>query len=403
MPGARLHRPSAVRACDEPGPVRAALQFVPHSGADLYRALVHLVRQHAGALPRVSLDTIEASIVNEAYEDLGLEPPTHVLSLEMGRRPHHPGHRGHHRVPPRTLPGRRRRRLRDLPRRGIRHARRRPGACAFRIAHTRAVLRDSLRQAHLAARLAITEATQPAAVLVRLGGATNGTRLDPGSYDAQRRRLLARMAVVELAEALQGRMAELDDETLIVYSNRATIEAALARLAADRSGPLAVTSRRSEGRMGIGLGATVPAAEENARRALVMGERDGDLHVALPDGQVLLATADHARVGTGSVRRTSPRSDRGTAWARTPGVRPARPCLAAARRHVGDSHRPGARVRHRTTVGPEVDDDAGASRHRDPNGGPGRSGRGTATDGVPDRRVDADALARPIRISSQRP
>jgi hypothetical protein len=102
------------------------------------------------------------------------------------------------------------------------------------------------------------------------------------------------MAVVELAEALQGRMAELDDETLIVYSNRATIEAALARLTADRSGPLAVTSRGSKGRMGIGLGATVPAAEENARRALVMGERYGDLHVALPDGQVLLATADHA-------------------------------------------------------------------------------------------------------------
>jgi len=276
------------------GPYRAALQFVPHSGADLYRALVHLVRQHAGALPRVSLDTIERSVVTEAYEDLGLDPPTHVLSLEMG--PDDPTIRATEDI---TAFHFERYRAGDVDvcvtcLGAVYGTLVAAGIPAFRIAHTRAVVRDSLRQAHLAARLAITEATQPAAVLVRLVGATGGTRLDPGSYDAQRRRLLARMAVVELAEALQGRMADLDDETLIVYSNRATIEAALARLAVDRSGPLGVAGRGSESRMGIGLGATVPAAEENARRALVMGERSGDLHVALPDGQVLLATADHA-------------------------------------------------------------------------------------------------------------
>ena len=38
--------------------------------------------------------------------------------------------------------------------------------------------------------------------------------------------------------------------------------------------------------IGIGIGATVPGAEENARRALLMGERDGELHIAASDGAV---------------------------------------------------------------------------------------------------------------------
>ena len=77
-----------------------------------------------------------------------------------------------------------------------------------------------------------------------------------------------------------------------MYANRTTIEAALTRLAADRSGPFGAMRRLPEVTLGIGLGGTVQAAEENARRALVMSERYGDLHIGLPDGEVLLATQD---------------------------------------------------------------------------------------------------------------
>jgi hypothetical protein len=272
-------------------PMAAALQYVPHSGADLYRALLHLQREHRGDLPRISLDTIEPSVVGEAYEDLGLTPPRHILPLDMG-------------VDGAIRP------VGDIT--AFHLARYREGdvdvcvTClgtvyaelaaagvpALRIAHTRTVLRDSLRQAHLAARLAITEAMQPAAVIVRFGEPDATRAADPGSYEGQRRRLEIRMAVVGLAEGLSGRIAELDAETLIVYANRTSVEAALSRLAADASGPLGAMRRMPELRLGIGLGGTVRAAEENARRALVMSERYGDLHIGLPDGEVLLATQE---------------------------------------------------------------------------------------------------------------
>src|SRR5436190_932393 len=61
----------------------ATLRYVPHSAADLYRTLVHLLRENRGELPRISLDTIQPAIVREAYEDLGLEPPGHILPLEV--------------------------------------------------------------------------------------------------------------------------------------------------------------------------------------------------------------------------------------------------------------------------------------------------------------------------------
>jgi hypothetical protein len=166
------------------------------------------------------------------------------------------------------------------------------GVPAMRIAHTRTVLRDALRQAHLAARLAITEAMQPAAVIVRSADPDAGRGAAPASYEGQRRRLEVRMAVVDLAEGLSGRIAELDAETLIVYASRTSVEAALSRLTVDRSGPLGTLHRMSDLTMGIGIGSTVRAAEENARRALVMGERYGELHIGFPDGEVQLASQE---------------------------------------------------------------------------------------------------------------
>jgi len=157
------------------------------------------------------------------------------------------------------------------------------------------VLRDALREADLAARLAITETTQLAAVIVAAPGPHGG---DPpsggaaGSYDAQRRRLRAREMALDLAERLQGRLADLDESTFIVHSNRGAVEAAIARLLAGQGGPLDLQRLPGDLRVGVGMGATAPGAAENARRALVMGERDGDLHVAYADGAVVRASAD---------------------------------------------------------------------------------------------------------------
>jgi len=273
--------------------LRATLQFVPHSGADLYRTLVQLLREFQGVLPRVSLDTIESAVVREAYEDLGLDPPRHLLPLEA-----EPGSAAIRSVADIAAFHEERFRqgdvdvcltclgavYRELQSRGI---------PARRITHTRSVMRDALNQAQLAARLAITESTQPAAVLIQVPGLRARGTDDGGSYETQRRRLRAREEILDLAERIQGRLTDLDDETFAIYTSRGTIEDALSRLTSGHGGPLDLRRLPPETRLGVGLGATVPAAEENARRAMVMGQRHGDLHVAFADGEVIRATADH--------------------------------------------------------------------------------------------------------------
>jgi hypothetical protein len=102
--------------------------------------------------------------------------------------------------------------------------------------------------------------------------------------------LRAREEILDFAERLQGRLADFDEETFIVYTNRGTIERAISNLMAGHGGPLEFHRLRSDLRVGVGLGATVSAAEENAQRALVMGERQGDLHVVFADGEVFGAS-----------------------------------------------------------------------------------------------------------------
>lgn len=275
------------------GVLRATLRFVPHGGADLYRALVHLLRTHHGELPRISLDTIESAIVTEAYADLGLEPPSHVLELEEAGQP--VGLRPADDIVAYHL---------DATRRGdvdvcvtclgeVDRSLRAAGVQTFRISHTRSALREALEQASLAARLAITEVSQPAAVLVRAsmlarttsGGSTGGT-----SYDVQRRRLRIREVILDLAERVQGRLVDLDETTFVIYTNRGTIDGAISRLLEGHGSPFDPTVLPAGIHVGVGLGATVSAAEEHARRALAMGERDGVLHVVHPDGAVVRAS-----------------------------------------------------------------------------------------------------------------
>jgi hypothetical protein len=273
------------------GPLRATLQFVPHAGADLYRTLVLLLREFGGVLPRLGIDTIEEPIVNEAYDDLGLEPPARVIPLDAeadepairSASDLFQSHRALYEAGEvdlcLTCVGSVHRQLIAA------------GVPAERITHTRSAMREALRQASLAARLALTETTQPAVVLVAVPGLRTGTE-DGGPYEIQRRRLRVHEALLDVAERLQGRLADLDDERFIVYTSRGAIEEALSRLMDGHDGPLRAERFPPEARIGVGLGATVAAAEENAQRALVMGERHGDLHVAFPGGEVIGASTD---------------------------------------------------------------------------------------------------------------
>lgn len=265
----------------------AVLQYVPQSGADLYCTLIHLLQEFEGRLPRVSLDTIEPWVVDEAYADVSMPPPHHLISLEVE------GEEERMRPVSELIAFHRERWEagevdicltcigsvdRELQAHGI---------PSRRISHTRSALREALRQAQLAERLVLTETTQPAAVLIRLPEVRGGGRGRGGHYEAQRRLLRTREALLSLAERLQGRLTDLDEESFIVTTNRGTVEAAISRLATDKGGPLRLDRLPGDARIGIGLGTTVPGAEENARRALVMSHGPGDIHVAFTDGKLM--------------------------------------------------------------------------------------------------------------------
>lgn len=264
----------------------AVVQYVPHSGADLFAVIVRLLREYGG-LPRVSIDTMEPLVLREAFDDLEFEAPEHLMALEVEDEPgavrsvdelvafHQSRYERGEVDVCLTCIGSVYERL---------HA---SGVATIRVTHSKSVMREALRQAHLAERLAFTQAMQPAAVLVALprsrGEATDGA----GPYEAQRRRLRAREAVIDIAERLQGRLADIDDETSMIYTSRGTVESALSRVTDGHDGALSLAGLPADVRVGVGLGRTVAAAEQNARLALSMSQRNGTLHVGLPDGEVL--------------------------------------------------------------------------------------------------------------------
>jgi hypothetical protein len=59
--------------------------YIPHEGADLFRALaiVALSQQHQGHVPRLSFDSMTEEDVREAYKELGLKRDFHVIPLEI--------------------------------------------------------------------------------------------------------------------------------------------------------------------------------------------------------------------------------------------------------------------------------------------------------------------------------
>jgi len=211
--------------------LRASLDFIPHDGADLYRALVLILREHAGRLPVISLDTMERWAVDETYRDLGVEPPAALLSFDDPHRS--PGewrsldvaafHEERYRRGDVELC------LTCLE--SVRNELRTRGVPVVRVEHTRAALREALRRASLTDRLARTEASQTAVALVE-PREDQRRGAGPGSYEAQRVDLRRRQRVVDLAERLQGTLSRASDGGFLIHTTRGAVTAQLAEVEA---------------------------------------------------------------------------------------------------------------------------------------------------------------------------
>lgn len=149
------------------------------------------------------------------------------------------------------------------------------GVPSLRIEHSKSSLRETLRRASLASRLARSEATQIGAVRVELLDAPPGRR--SRAY-ARLRELLA-----ERAERMRGALSEVDDHAFVIHTTRGAIEDAIARLDAGHASALDFRELRSSVAVGAGIGRTVASAEESARKATNPLDDSGRLTLVFDD------------------------------------------------------------------------------------------------------------------------
>lgn len=266
------------------GQLNAAVDFMPHSGIDLYRILARLLTVYKGELPSVSVDTVEASIVRETFRDIDMEPPTRILPItdESGElifsglseitEYHREQYASGAVQACLTCLGAVHRELVAA------------GVPAFRIEHTRASVRDALHRAWQAAEVRQSRGTQIAVMLVQLVKAS-GWQRDP--YEAERNRLRVHEALLEHAERLRGRLSTVDNDTFLVTTTRGAVDSAVARHKAGHASLLTPRGLDAPHVVGFGIGTTVATAEDNARKALTLSQQSGGhTHVVFPDGEV---------------------------------------------------------------------------------------------------------------------
>ncbi|MEV1286306.1 hypothetical protein [Micromonospora sp. NPDC049679] len=276
------------------GDHRANLDCVAHSGIDLYRSLVLLLRTFGGHLPALSIDTVEGEVVSEVWRDLSLDPPTTVLPLTSAGDA--ATVRGTDDIVAFHLEAWRSGAveacltcLRSVYDALVRH-----DVPVFRVEHTRAAIRDALDRARQTLQTAQVEAQQIALGLLEL--LPTGTDTPQPAFAAARDHLVS---------LLHGRVQQVDERTLMLFTTWGTLQNVLSR---PGSGSALMPDGLRDGiALGFGLGATLPRAEENARRAVALSRVERAIGcVVFTDGTV--RRLDDDRPGTTlTLRQTDPR------------------------------------------------------------------------------------------------
>lgn len=250
----------------------AATDYIPHSGADLYRMLVVLARQYGGRLPVSSIDTIAADVVRENYDDLGETPPRHVYALDAilrGEKDFQDMAEFH----------------RELYASGevevcitclsyVREQLQPLGVPVFRVAHTRGVIRDSLQRAALTVQLRTATASQVA--VIAIGIADSGDEASPKPLSG---------TINSLAGVVRGRIIPTGPGAHNIATTRGAVEGELQRRRREVQGMLADLDGNGA-RIGVGFGTSLPHAEEQARYALGIAAATKVHSVVMPDGSI---------------------------------------------------------------------------------------------------------------------
>lgn len=245
--------------------------YVPHSGVDLYRTLVVLLRRFDGVLPRVSIDTIDGEVIRENFDEVGLEPPVHVFDLDPVLSEGGAGTDDIANFHQRLF----REGAVDLCitcLSSVRDRLQQVDVPVERVEHTHGQLRDSLRWATLTSQLQRSEAAQVAALSVT---ETSEERLEPSEVTA---------LLQTLAGQLQGELVTSESSTATIVTTRGAVERQLTSSDGFKSTLERLASVGSWA--GVGLGHSVPHAYEQARYARTVAQATLEHQVVLPDGTV---------------------------------------------------------------------------------------------------------------------
>lgn len=269
------------------GGFHALLDFVPHTGMDLYPTLVTLLQENKGRLPTLSIDTVERNAVEEVFHEIGQPPPEHVIAIDDETedivRAGDPAHltSAHQEL---HASGAVQVCLTCIE--SVHRKLSREGIPSHRITHRQATIRATLRHAGLASRLVLSEGNQIALVRVEIRQEGPPAAQDP-KRAMQRATSELREQLETYAQRLQGTLVQTTSRLFTIHTIRGVIEDAIARMASGYSSALDFSDLRYPVNVAVGVGGTVAGAEEHARRALELSRRSGKVQIIFNDGSSL--------------------------------------------------------------------------------------------------------------------
>lgn len=290
----------------------AEAQVISHSGADLYRVIAQILIERQGQMPKVSVDSLDEYIVRNAFRDVNLPVPEHLLPvLDNGGSLMFPGveesaefhiSRVHEGVVDACMTC-----LAST------HALlQKAGVPAWRIDHTRVTILEALERAWLAAELRQSLSSQLAVVLVEMKP-TTALNIDP--YKRASERLRVQHQLLEQSKRVSGHLSELEAGVFMITTSRGAIESAVTRFQHRHASLLSLPEVGGKLTTGVGVGPTFALAQGNARRALqvaasgkgptvVYPDRRGGVRLRIQEtSKSVLQLAEQIGVGPLSLRR----------------------------------------------------------------------------------------------------
>jgi hypothetical protein len=266
------------------------LQYIPHTGTDLFHTIVRVLLTSQGKMPRISIDTISEEWVKETFEEIELPIPDHVMPFSETNLEAVPSseevlafHVSHWKSGSvevcLTCLGSVYDQLQEL------------GIPSWRISHTRTSLRKALENATLNLELVQSLSTTMALALVKLPIADKPGNSDP--YQVQIQQLRTQELAIQMSQQLRGQLIRALDAEFLIATSRGMVEETISRLQSGQRSAIDVSGLPDGVHVGFGVGVTPAAAEANARRAIELSERFGGTNALLTDGHVLSSRSDN--------------------------------------------------------------------------------------------------------------